>query len=52
MVIDVADDGAGLDVDAIRRKAYELELLQPDSKVTDEEIMSLILTPGSRRPAQ
>jgi len=46
MVIDVADDGAGLDVDAIRRKAYELDLLEPDSKVTDEEIMQLILTPG------
>jgi chemosensory pili system protein ChpA (sensor histidine kinase/response regulator) len=46
MVIDVADDGRGLDVDAIRRKAYELDLLRPDSKVTDEEIMELILTPG------
>ncbi len=46
MVIDVADDGAGLDVDSIRRKAFELDLLQPDSKVTDDEIMSLILTPG------
>ena len=46
MVIDVADDGRGLDVDAIRRKAYELDLLKPDSKVTDEEIMELILTPG------
>jgi chemosensory pili system protein ChpA (sensor histidine kinase/response regulator) len=46
MVIDVADDGNGLDVDAIRGKAYEHDLLQPDSKVTDEEIMNLILTPG------
>ena len=46
MVIDVADDGAGLDVDAIRRKAYELDLLQADSKVDDDEIMQLILTPG------
>jgi chemosensory pili system protein ChpA (sensor histidine kinase/response regulator) len=46
MVIDISDDGAGLDVEAIRRKAYEHELLQPDSKVTDEEIMALILTPG------
>jgi chemosensory pili system protein ChpA (sensor histidine kinase/response regulator) len=46
MVIDVADDGRGLDVDAIRRKAYELDLLQAGSKVSDEEIMSLILTPG------
>jgi chemosensory pili system protein ChpA (sensor histidine kinase/response regulator) len=46
MVIDVADDGRGLDVEAIRRKAYELDMLKPDSKVTDEEIMELILTPG------
>ena len=46
MVIDVADDGRGLDVDAIRRKAYEQDMLQPESKVTDEEIMELILTPG------
>ncbi len=46
MVIDVADDGAGLDVQAIRRKAYERGLLKADSKVTDEEIMQLILTPG------
>ena len=46
MVIDVADDGGGLDVKAIRRKAYERGLLKPDSKMTDEEIMQLILTPG------
>jgi chemosensory pili system protein ChpA (sensor histidine kinase/response regulator) len=46
MVIDVSDDGQGLDVDAIRRKAYELDMLKPDTKVTDEEIMELILTPG------
>ena len=46
MVIDVADDGRGLDVAAIRRKAYELDMLKPDSKITDEEIMELILTPG------
>ncbi len=46
MVIDVADDGAGLDVDRIRTKAYELELLTPDAKVTDSEIMDLILKPG------
>ncbi|NOR66151.1 MAG: response regulator [Woeseiaceae bacterium] len=46
MVIDVSDDGKGLDADAIRRKAFELDMLKPDSKVTDEEIMELILTPG------
>ena len=46
MIIDVADDGAGLDVDSIRRKAYEKGLLKADSKVTDDAIMQLILTPG------
>jgi chemosensory pili system protein ChpA (sensor histidine kinase/response regulator) len=46
MVIDVADDGAGLDVDTIRAKAYEKDMLKPEAKVTDEEIMDLILTPG------
>jgi len=46
MVIDVADDGAGLDVESIRRKAFEKGLLKSDSKVTDDSIMQLILTPG------
>jgi chemosensory pili system protein ChpA (sensor histidine kinase/response regulator) len=46
MVIDIADDGRGLDVDAIRRKAYERDLLKPGGKSSDEEIMALILTPG------
>jgi chemosensory pili system protein ChpA (sensor histidine kinase/response regulator) len=46
MVLDVADDGQGLDVDAIRRKAFERDLLKPDSKLSDDEIMQLILTPG------
>jgi chemosensory pili system protein ChpA (sensor histidine kinase/response regulator) len=46
MVIDVADDGAGLDVESIRRKAFEKNLLSPDAKVSDAEIMDLILKPG------
>ncbi len=46
MVIDVADDGAGLNVDAIRRKATEQGLLPPDSDASDEAVMELILKPG------
>lgn len=46
MVIDVADDGAGLDVESIRRNAFEKGLLQADSTVTDDAIMDQILTPG------
>jgi len=46
MVIDVSDDGAGLNVDSIRSVSYERGLLKPDSKVSDDEIMQLILMPG------
>lgn len=46
MVIDVADDGAGLDVNAIRRKASEQGLVKPGAKTSDQEIMQLILKPG------
>ncbi|MEM7276808.1 MAG: Hpt domain-containing protein [Pseudomonadota bacterium] len=46
MVIDVSDDGAGLNVEAIRAKAYESGLLSPDARVPDEQVMELILTPG------
>lgn len=46
MIIDVADDGAGLNVESIRRKALEKGLLKSGSKVSDDEIMQLILTPG------
>lgn len=46
MVIDVSDDGAGLDVAAIRSKAFEEGLLAADARISDEEVMELILTPG------
>ena len=46
MVIDVSDDGAGLNVEAIRRKAFDQGLLPVDSEATDEQVMELILTPG------
>ena len=45
MVIDVADDGAGLDVERIRSKARERGLLT-DASVSDAQIMELILAPG------
>ena len=43
MVIDVTDDGAGLDLEAIRQKAQEKNIPIPDS---DDEIKQLILKPG------
>ena len=46
VVIVVEDDGAGLDVTAIRAKARGLGLLRPDQSITDEETLQLILEPG------
>ena len=46
MVMDVADDGAGLNVDAIRRKGVERGLIADDDQSTDQAILDLILEPG------
>ena len=46
VIIEVADDGAGLDLAAIRRKAYEKGLLAENQKITDEQAIELILQPG------
>jgi chemosensory pili system protein ChpA (sensor histidine kinase/response regulator) len=46
VVIVVEDDGAGLDVSAIRGKARQLGLLRPEQTITDEETLQLILEPG------
>jgi chemosensory pili system protein ChpA (sensor histidine kinase/response regulator) len=46
VVLRFADDGAGLDVAAIRRKAIERELMQSSTDLTDEEIVQFILLPG------
>ena len=46
VVILVEDDGAGLDVAAIRGKARSLGLLRPEQTITDEETLQLILEPG------
>ncbi len=45
VLIQVRDDGAGLDTDAIRRKAVEKGLLAPDAEPGDKELFSLILMP-------
>ncbi|HEX9206728.1 MAG TPA: Hpt domain-containing protein [Steroidobacteraceae bacterium] len=46
VVITVEDDGAGLDVPAIRAKARQMGLLRPDQDLTDEEALQLVLEPG------
>ena len=46
VVITVEDDGAGLDIDAIRAKARQMGLLRPEQDLTDEEALQLVLEPG------
>ncbi|HEX5421738.1 MAG TPA: response regulator, partial [Gammaproteobacteria bacterium] len=46
VLIEVADDGAGLDLEAIRRKAFEQRIIADPRAVSDEETADLILRPG------
>jgi len=46
VVLRIADDGAGINLDAIRRKAIQRGLMQADSELTDNEILQFILETG------
>ncbi|MGV8938388.1 MAG: chemotaxis protein CheA [Allorhizobium sp.] len=46
IVIELADDGAGINRERVRQKAIENELIAADANLTDEEIDNLIFMPG------
>ncbi len=46
VVIRFADDGAGLDTAAIRRKAIERGVLKANANLADDELIQFILMPG------
>ncbi|MBK1718491.1 chemotaxis protein CheA [Thiocystis violacea] len=46
IVIEIADDGAGLDVARIRAKAEAKGLVKPEEVLTQEETLRLIFAPG------
>jgi chemosensory pili system protein ChpA (sensor histidine kinase/response regulator) len=46
LIVKLIDDGAGLNLHAIRKKAEERELLKPDTVISDKELMQFILEPG------
>jgi chemosensory pili system protein ChpA (sensor histidine kinase/response regulator) len=46
IVINFSDDGAGLNLPAIRAKAVERGLLDAGASVTDDELIQFILQPG------
>jgi len=46
IVIEIADDGKGIDVEAVKRKAVERGILSPNKVLTDVEAFNLIFEPG------
>ena len=46
IVIEIKDDGAGIDVEKIRKKAVERGLIHPDKAVTEQDAFNLIMQPG------
>jgi two-component system chemotaxis sensor kinase CheA len=46
IVIEVAEDGAGINVVRVRQKAIERGLIAPDAQMSDEQIRMLIFEPG------
>jgi two-component system chemotaxis sensor kinase CheA len=46
IVIEVTDDGAGIDAQRVMTKAIERGLVEPGTSLTDQEICQLIFEPG------
>lgn len=46
IIIEVEDDGRGLDAEKIRNRALDRGLVAPDKKLSDQQMLDLICTPG------
>ena len=46
IVIEIADDGKGIDVEAVKSKAVEKGIISPNKVMTDVEAFNLIFEPG------
>lgn len=46
IVIEIKDDGAGIDVEKVRKKAVDRGLIHPDKAVTEQDAFNLIMQPG------
>lgn len=46
VVIEIHDDGRGIDADKVRRKALDRGLISPDVELSEEEIFDLLFLPG------
>ncbi len=46
LILDISDDGAGINFDAVRRKAEKAGLLQSGVPVAEDQLIDLLLMPG------
>jgi two-component system chemotaxis sensor kinase CheA len=46
VVIEISDDGAGIDPDDVLKRAVEKELVDPNEELTEDEIYMLLFEPG------
>jgi len=46
IIIEVSDDGNGIDLERVRKRGIAQGLVGPDDKLTDRELVELIFTPG------
>ncbi|MGD1066805.1 MAG: chemotaxis protein CheA [Vulcanimicrobiaceae bacterium] len=46
VIIEIADDGGGIDLQRVREKGIRLGLITENDRLTDREIIELIFTPG------
>ena len=52
LVIEVKDDGAGIDGSRLKQKAIEKGILSPDAKISEQDAIHLIFHPGFSTKAQ
>ena len=46
VVIEISDDGRGMDVEKIRQKAMEKGLIAPEASLSPRELLDLVFQPG------
>ena len=52
IVIEISDDGKGLDPEVLRAKGIEKGIISPDDELTEQQIFHLIFAPGFSTAAQ
>ena len=46
VVIKIQDDGRGIDLEKVKQKAIDKEIIAPDAKLSEREILDLVFIPG------